>query len=108
MARAKKKLPEVALEDLTEAERVGRVILTDRNDLAPSVQRILTAVDLDGDQRHRAILLFQASLDGGGDPNRNPAVAIENGRAAAPAPGPVPLEATDAGSASQPEPEPVT
>lgn len=83
MARAKKvQQDEVALEDLTDAERVGREILTGRRDLAPSVERILKAEDLDGDQRHRAILLFQASLEGVGDPNRNPSVAIENGKVA--------------------------
>ena len=83
MARAKKSKANAddarPLEELSPAERIGREILTDFGDLAPSVKRILHA-ELDEPDRHQAMLLFKASLTGTGDPNRDPRVAIDNGR----------------------------
>ncbi len=87
MARAKKTsktsgaafFGDVTLENMTEAQRVAAAILNDYGDLAPSVRRILDA-EISEDDRHRAMVLFQNSLTGAGDPNPNPTVAIANGR----------------------------
>ena len=72
-------------ENLTPSETIGLEIVTAHKDLAPSVNRILES-DLGEAGRLEAITLFRASLDAVGDPNRNPAIAIEAGRAADEAP----------------------
>ncbi|MEZ5261183.1 MAG: hypothetical protein AB7W59_15620 [Acidimicrobiia bacterium] len=77
-------LADVPEEQLTGSQRVALAVLNDYGDLAPSVKRILEA-DLSEEERHRAMTLFQASLGGVGDPNRDPRTAIANSRGDAPA-----------------------
>lgn len=66
-------------ENHTPSEAVAFEIRMERNDLTPSVQRILGAGLAEPGTFH-AINLFRTSLTAPGDPNRNPAVAIEAGR----------------------------
>ncbi len=70
-------------ENHTPSEAIAHAILTEYNDLEPSVARIMSAEDLDEDGRLHAIQLFQRSLSTPGDPNRMPANAIEAGRRSA-------------------------
>lgn len=72
-------LADVPEDQLTGSQRVALAVLADYGDLAPSVKRILEA-DLSEEERHRAMTLFQASLTGSGDPNRDPRTAIVNSR----------------------------
>jgi hypothetical protein len=67
-------------EGHTESEAVSHAITSAYRDLEPSVRRIMVA-DLGEAGRLHAITLFQGSLGVPGDPNRDPAVAIEAGRA---------------------------
>lgn len=69
-------------ENHTESEAVAYAISTQYADLKPSVNRIMDA-ELSEEARLAAINLFRASLGVPGDVNRNPMVAIENGRVAA-------------------------
>ncbi|MCC6436402.1 MAG: hypothetical protein IT196_15305 [Acidimicrobiales bacterium] len=69
-------------DQLTGSQKVALAVLASYGDLAPSVKRILEA-ELSEDERHRAMVLFQASLTGSGDPNRDPRKAILNSREAA-------------------------
>ncbi|MCE9620806.1 MAG: hypothetical protein K8R99_00500 [Actinomycetia bacterium] len=72
--------PQATLPDNhTPSEAVAFDIRMDRNDLAPSVTRILSA-GLNEPGTFHAITLFQNSLTSPGDPNRDPSVAIEAGR----------------------------
>jgi hypothetical protein len=64
-------------DDLGPTDRIAFDIVAERPDLLPSVERIMTA-GLDGDAKHRAIILFRDSLGSAGDPNRDPRVAIVN------------------------------
>jgi hypothetical protein len=64
-------------DDLGPTDRIAFDIISDRPDLLPSVERIMTA-GLDGDATNRAINLFRESLESGSDPNRDPRVAIVN------------------------------
>ncbi len=73
-------------DGLGPTDRIAFEIITDRPDLLPSVERIMTA-ELDTDARYRAINLFRDSLESGSDPNRDPRVAIVNSTARSPAPG---------------------
>ncbi len=66
-------------ENHTESEALGHAISLEYADLRPSVNRILMS-DLGEAGRVHAITLFRASLGVAGDPNRNPATAIEAGR----------------------------
>ena len=68
-------LPEVH----TPSEALAHALSQEYNDLAPSVQRIMTS-DLGEAGRMHAITLFRDSLGVAGDPNRNPVVAIESSR----------------------------
>ncbi|MPY96037.1 MAG: hypothetical protein GEV08_24155 [Acidimicrobiia bacterium] len=79
-ARTTKKAAVVAPENRTPSEVVADEILGAFRDLSPSVQRIMEA-DVSEAGRLHAIGLFRESLGVDGDPNRNPAVAIEAGRA---------------------------
>jgi hypothetical protein len=67
-------------EGHSESDAVAYAITSAYRDLEPSVKRIMVA-DLAEEGRLHAITLFQASLGMPGDPNRDPAVAIEAGRA---------------------------
>ena len=62
--------------ELGTAEQLAHAIVTERADLLPSVERIMTA-PLDGDGRVRALGLFRDSLTTPGDRHRDPRVAIE-------------------------------
>ena len=62
--------------ELGTAEQLAHAIVTERADLLPSVERIMTA-PLDGDGRVRALGLFRDSLTTPGDRYRDPRVAIE-------------------------------
>ena len=66
-------------EDHTASEAVAYAIRQEFNDLAPSVNRIMNA-GLHEEGALHAITLFRDSLGVAGDPNRNPAEAIEAGR----------------------------
>ena len=66
-------------EDHTASEAVAHAITSLHADLAPSVNRIMTA-DLDEDARFVAISLFSHSLHVRGDQYRYPLNAIEGGR----------------------------
>lgn len=68
-------------ENHTESEAVAFAIASQYADLKPSINRIMEAELTEG-QRLEAINLFRASLGVPGDVNRNPMVAIENGRLA--------------------------
>ena len=81
-AKAKKKLTRwsdgsVPDEELAPNERIAHEIVSDKGDLAPSVQKIMDA-DLDDEGRRVALESFRDSLGEVGDPNRDPQVAIEN------------------------------
>jgi hypothetical protein len=65
-------------DDRDPTDRIAFDIITERPDLLPSVERIMTA-GLDRDAAQRAITLFRDSLESGSDPNRDPRVAIVNG-----------------------------
>ncbi|WP_040495668.1 hypothetical protein [Ilumatobacter nonamiensis] len=62
-------------EDLEPSKQVAHEIVDFHRDLAPSVDRIMTA-DLTETQRHHAIGLFQTALGAEDDPHRDPRVAI--------------------------------
>ena len=86
MAAAKKKPAhsnwydgETPFEELEPSKQVAHEIVQLRRDLAPSVERIMSA-DLTDDQRHVAIGLFQTSLVATDDPHRNPQNAIATAR----------------------------
>lgn len=66
-------------ENHTPSEAIAFDIRMDRIDLAPSVSRIQNA-GLNEPGTMHAISLFRDSLTSPGDPNRDPAVAIEAGR----------------------------
>jgi len=63
-------------ENHTASEAVAYAIAEEYNDLKPSVDRIMNA-DLSESGKLHAITLFRDSLGVPGDPNRNPATAIE-------------------------------
>jgi len=65
------------IEELPVDEQLAHQLVSDRADLAPSVERIMNA-ELTDDQRSVALESFQVSLDSPGDPNRDPRVAISN------------------------------
>lgn len=60
---------------LGETEQMAHALVTERPDLMPSVERIMSA-ELDADGRHRAMELFRDSLNTPGDKRRDPRVAI--------------------------------
>jgi hypothetical protein len=62
--------------ELGETEQIAHAIVTDRPDLMPSVDRIMSS-SLDTEARQRAIELFRTALDTPGDKHRDPRVAIE-------------------------------
>jgi hypothetical protein len=62
-------------DDLSPVERMAHAIITERSDLFPSVERIMTA-PLNPDGRLQALTLFRESLHNPGDTNRDPRVAI--------------------------------
>jgi hypothetical protein len=62
-------------EHLSESARLGADILAERNDLRPSVERILYG-GLTDETATRALTLFRNSLTVAGDPNRDPRIAI--------------------------------
>lgn len=66
-------------ENHTAAEAIAHAITTLHIDLAPSVNRIMSA-ELEEPSRLVAITLFRDSLDIPGDQYRFPANAIEGGR----------------------------
>ncbi|MEL6892984.1 MAG: hypothetical protein AAFP84_15435 [Actinomycetota bacterium] len=63
-------------DELGPSEQIAHTIVQEFRDLAPSVERIMTA-DLTAAQREHAIGLFQTSLGGDDDPHRDPRHAIE-------------------------------
>lgn len=67
-------------ENHTESEAVAHSIVVKHIDLMPSVNRIMQS-ELGEPGRLVAITLFRDSLGVPGDPNRDPAIAIEQGRA---------------------------
>jgi hypothetical protein len=64
-------------EELAPNQQLAHQLVTDRSDLTPSVERIMTA-ELDEAQQRVALESFQASLGSFDDPNRDPRVAIAN------------------------------
>lgn len=66
-------------DDLGPTNRIAYDIVALRRDVLPSVERIMNA-ELDEAGTVRALQLFQASLGVIGDPHRDPAVAIADGR----------------------------
>jgi hypothetical protein len=62
-------------DDLGPADRIAYDIIADRNDLLPSVNRIMNA-GLDQENTVGALTLFRSALTVTGDPNRDPLVAI--------------------------------
>ena len=66
-------------DELDASEQIAHLIVQDYGDLAPSVDRIMTA-ELTGEQRLEAMSLFQTSLGQLGDPHRDPRTAIETAR----------------------------
>jgi hypothetical protein len=63
-------------DDLEPANRIAFDIVADRRDLLPSVERIMNA-GLAEEDTLRAMTMFRDALDSaGGDPNRDPRVAI--------------------------------
>ncbi len=88
MAAAKKKQlrttrwfnGDTPFDELDPSEQIAHRIVQEFGDLAPSVDRIMTA-DLTAPQRQRAISLFWTSLDELDDPNRDPRHAIDAARA---------------------------
>lgn len=67
--------PAASTEHLSESGRLGAAILAERNDLRPSVERILHA-GLNEETATRALVLFRDSLTVVGDPHRDPRIAI--------------------------------
>jgi hypothetical protein len=67
-------------DELDEAGRVAHGIITERSDLLPSVERIMTS-GLDHEGRLLAISLFRDALHTPGDVHRNPRTAIVRGEA---------------------------
>jgi hypothetical protein len=65
------------IDELEPNERLAHEMVSRRGDLAPSVDRIMTA-DLTADQRNHALLAFHDSLNCIGDENRDPRTAIAN------------------------------
>ena len=61
--------------ELGPADQLAHGIVTERPDLMPSVERIMSA-ELDADGRLRALTLFQTALHTPGDVHRDPRVAI--------------------------------
>jgi hypothetical protein len=80
-ASKKRAAAKVAPENQTPSEAIAFTLGIERVDLAPSINRIMES-DLTEAGKLQAITLFKASLTATGDPNRNPAVAIEQGRLA--------------------------
>ncbi len=86
---AKKKVPatrwhdgSTPIEELPADEQMAHQLVSERADLAPSVERIMNA-ELTDDQRTHALSAFHTSLDNPGDPNRDPRTAIANALIAA-------------------------
>ena len=83
MARAKKApasrwlTGDTALEDLAADEQLAHGLVTDFGYLTPSVERIMDS-ELPAAGREHALAAFRESLSNIDDPNRDPAVAIEN------------------------------
>lgn len=65
------------IEDLPEADQIAHAIALERADLAPSVDRIMSA-ELTEEQQLTALTAFRDSLTEIDDPNRDPRVAIAN------------------------------
>jgi hypothetical protein len=65
------------LTELGPTERLAHEIVSTYADLAPSVEKIMSA-ELADDDRHTALASFQTALGSPGDPNRDPRVAIAN------------------------------
>ena len=63
------------VEELPPTEQIAHQLVSERRDLAPSVERIMDA-ELGDDQRNLALTLFRDSLMNDNDPNRDPRVAI--------------------------------
>jgi hypothetical protein len=70
------------IEELPADEQLAHQLVSERADLAPSVERIMNA-ELTDDQRTHALHAFNVSLDTPGDPNRDPRTAIANALSAA-------------------------
>ena len=70
------------IEELPADEQLAHQLVSERADLAPSVERIMNA-ELSENQRNHALNAFNVSLDNPGDPNRDPRTAIANALAAA-------------------------
>lgn len=70
------------IEELPADEQMAHQLVSERGDLAPSVERIMDA-ELTVDQRAHALNAFNESLANPGDPNRDPRTAIANALAAA-------------------------
>ena len=66
-------------EGHTASEAIAHAVGTQYNDLTPSVNRIMNS-GLGETGKLHAITLFRESLGVAGDPYRNPANAIEQGR----------------------------
>lgn len=64
-------------EDLAPNQQLAHTLVSERGDLTPSVQRIMSA-DLDEAQQLVALQSFQVALGAPDDPNRDPRVAIAN------------------------------
>lgn len=69
-----------AVDELGPCEQLAHQIVTGHGDLAPSVERIMSA-EIEDDQRLVALTSFHASLGQIGDPNRDPRTAIANATA---------------------------
>ena len=63
------------LTDLSPNEQLAHAMVSSRLDLAPSVERIMSA-ELSDEQRTSALTAFRDSLGAVADPNRDPRVAI--------------------------------
>ncbi len=59
------------IEELPVDEQFAHQLVSERADLAPSVERIMNA-ELTEDQRNQALNAFNVSLDNPGDPNPRP------------------------------------
>lgn len=64
-------------EDLAPHEQLAHQIVSQFRDLAPSVERIMSA-EITEDQRLNALTAFQGALGQSDDPNRDPRIAIAN------------------------------
>ena len=73
-------------DELDPSEQVAHLIVQEFGDLAPSVERIMSA-GLTASEREHAISLFQASLGNLDDPNRDPRHAIATARSDGDEPG---------------------